>query len=273
MLPAERLGRVVETVLAARKYRYVHPNLVQAIAAAELAKGLSDRAAIKATKNQLHQSAAVYFPKNPRYDQGICQLQEAVEAGNHLSVRAILRGLMAAHISTQERLPLLDTLYDDIFRHLPQVQSLLDVACGLHPLARPWMPLPPHVHYTAWDIFADQIDFLNRFFQVMQYAGTAVQGNVLEDLHTPPVDVAFLLKTLPCLEQIESGAGQRLLRQINAAFLVVSFPSHSLGGRQKGMPHNYNTYFQAIVNDSGWPLKSLAYRSEQVYIVQKTNGA
>lgn len=261
----------MQAVLSARKYRAIHPSLVRAVAAAELAKGRPFKAAVKATKSQLHQSAAVYFQRPLDYRQALTRLQESVQAGGIDAgpVRVALRELMAGHASTRERLPLLDTAYQQIFARLPPVQSVLDVACGLHPLARPWMPLTPQVAYTAWDIFSDQIDFLNGFFQLMGYAGTAAQRDVLADVSGPPVDVAFVLKTLPCLEQLQRGAGGRLLRQIDAAWLVVSFPSQSLGGRKKGMAQNYAAYFQEQVAKTGWQVERLDFPSEQFYLVQK----
>ena len=277
--PNDKLGRVLETLLTARKYRSVHQGLARTIAAAELAKGRSLKETVKATKNQLHQSAAVYFRQNLDYDEALRKLQAAIgsitferDAGapsDDDSVRPILRRLMAAHASTYERLPLLDTFYRQLFQRLPPVNSVLDVACGLHPLARPWMPLPSDLPYTACDIFADQIDFLNRLFDVMGYAGNAVQRNALEDMSAPAADIAFLLKTLPCLEQIESGVGQRLLHQIDAPLLIVSFPNHSLAGRKKGMAQHYAAYFDAITEGSGWQVESLTFPSEQVYIVRK----
>ena len=176
---------------------------------------------------------------------------------------------MAAHASTHERLPILDTLYPRLFQQLPPVSSVLDIACGLHPLARPWMPLSPNVQYFAFDIYADQIDFFNRFFDAMGYAGAAAQRNALEGMSTPPADVAFLLKTLPCLEQIESGAGERLLHQIDAPTLIVSFPNQTLGGRKPGMAHHYTSNFLSQIKKAGWQADSLSYPSELVYIVQK----
>ena len=267
--PNDRLERALDTLLAARKYGTVHRGLARAIAAAELAKGRSLKETVKAAKNRLHQSAAVYFRQNLNYDEALRQLQTAVDSGDDNAVRALLRRLMAAHASTRERLPLLDTLYRQLFERLPPVRSVLDVACGLHPLARPWMQLPLGVNYMACDIFADQIDFLNRYFCIMRYAGRAVQHNALEDMSAPSADIAFILKTLPCLEQIESGAGQRLLRQIDAPILVVSFPNHSLGGREKGMKQNYTAYFDGLIKGTGWKVETLSFPSEQVHIVEK----
>lgn len=277
--PDDKLDRALSALLAARKYRSVHPGLARAIATAELAKGRTLKEAVKATKNQLHQSAAVYIRRNLNHEESIRQLQAAVgtaiggqdSAPPHdaAAVRMLLRRLMAAHASTHERLPLLDTFYPQLFQQLPPVQSVLDIACGLHPLARPWMPLPPDVPYFACDIFADQVDFLNRFFHTMGYAGAAAQRNALEDMSTPAADIAFVLKTLPCLEQIESGAGERLLHQIDAPILIVSFPNHSLGGRKQGMAQHYAANFLAQIKKAGWHADSLTYPSELVYIVRK----
>ena len=129
--PDDQLDRALDTLLAARKYRSVHPGLARAIAAAELAKGRSLKEAVKATKNQLHQSAAVYLRRNLNHDDALRQLQTTVHAAasgtdncspaDNAAVRALLRRLMAAHASTHERLPLLDTFYSQLFQQLPPV--------------------------------------------------------------------------------------------------------------------------------------------------------
>ena len=74
----DQVERILETLLAARKYRCVHPGLARAIAAAELAKGRSLKETIKATKNQLHQSATVYLRQN----LGLRPIAPAVASGD-----------------------------------------------------------------------------------------------------------------------------------------------------------------------------------------------
>ena len=276
--PDHQLDQALASILTARKYRSIHPGLVRDIAAAELAKGRSIKEAVKAAKSQLHQSAAAYIRRNLDYDDALRQLQTTVTAAKRgpgsdpsadPSVRTLLRQLMSAHASTHERLPILDTLYPQIFQRLPPIRSVLDVACGLHPLARPWMPLPAGTPYFAIDIFSDQIDFLNSFFHIMNYAGAAAQHNALDHKSTPPADVAFLLQTLPCLEQIESGASERLLHQIDAPTLIVSFPNHTLAGRKHGMAQHYTADFLSRIKKAGWQADSLTYPSELIYIVQR----
>ena len=276
--PDDQLDQALASILTARKYRAIHPGLVRDIAAAELAKGRSIKEAVKAAKNQLHQSAAAYIRRNLDYDDALRQLQTTVDSAKRTSegdlaadptVCTLLRRLMAAHASTHERLPILDTLYPQLFQRLPPVRSVLDIACGLHPLSRPWMPLPNDVPYFSYDIYSDQIDFLNHFFDAMDYAGVAAQRNALGDMSTPPADVAFLLKTLPCLEQIQSGASERLLHRIDAPILIVSFPNQTLGGRKHGMAQHYTASFLSRIKKAGWQADSLTYPSELVYIVQK----
>ena len=277
--PDDQLDRVLKSLQATRKYRFVCPSLVKAIASAELAKGRSLKETIKETKSKLHQSAAVYIRQNLDYDHALLRLQKAVDTNQSEEdpcahrcldfALPLLGQFMAAHTSTFERLPLLDDFYQRIFARLPPISSVLDIACGLHPLARPWMPLASDRPYLAFDIFADQIEFLNRYFRVMGYEGNATQCNVLERMHAPAADLAFLLKTLPCLEQIEAGAGRRLLHAIDAPILVVSFPGHSLAGRKRGMAQHYAAYFDAITAGSGWQVESLTFPSEEVYIVRK----
>lgn len=276
--PDDQLAQALASILTARKYRAIHPGLVRDIAASELAKGRTLKEAVKAAKNQLHQSAAAYIRRNLDYGDALRQLQTTVTAAKRgpgsdpradPSLHTLLRRLMGAHASTYERLPILDTFYPQLFQRLPPVRSVLDIACGLHPLSRPWMPLPNDVPYFSYDIFSDQIDFLNRFFTIMGYAGTAVQSNALDNKSTPPADVAFLLKTLPCLEQIDSGASERLLHQIDAPILIVSFPNHTLAGRKQGMAQHYAANFLSKIKKAGWQADSLTYPSEPVYIVHK----
>lgn len=262
---------VVEAVLSSRKYRAIAPELVEAIAATELAKGRSVKEAVKATKNQLHQSAAAYQSGRMDYSGWLADLRAIWPFPAQR--RPLLAKLMTAHASTSERLPFLDDFYARIFAHLPPIHSVLDVACGLNPLALPWMPLPSDVTYRAVDIFSDQVAFLNDFFRLAGVDGVngmAECRNVLTDCPLDPVDLAFVLKTIPCLEQMERDAGAQLLAQLQARHLVVSFPSRSLGGQRKGMESTYAARFAEL--SAGWQatVTRLDFANELVFVVNRT---
>ena len=58
----------------------------------------------------------------------------------------------------------------------------------------------------------------------------AIVDDVIANCPTQAVDIAFVLKTIPCLEQVDKTAGIELLNQLQARNIVVSFPVHSLAG-------------------------------------------
>ncbi len=84
-----------------------------------------------------------------------------------------------------------------------------------------------------------------------------------------PVQVALLLKTIPCLEQVEKEIGLRLLAGIQAAHILVSFPAHSLGGRSKGMVHNYEAHFREMVSGQMWKIQRFEFPGELAFLIEK----
>ena len=176
---------------------------------------------------------------------------------------------MGYHASTRERLPILDQFYAGIFSYLPPIHSVLDVACGLHPLAIPWMPLGEDAEYYAYDIYHGMMNFLHACLAIINMQGRTHVCDVIQQCPNYKVDLAFVLKTIPCLEQVDKSSGSRLLHTINADHLVVSFPVHSLGGKRKGMVEHYETHFRELVANEKWEIKKLEFSSELVFVVRK----
>ncbi|HLI08682.1 MAG TPA: hypothetical protein VKV40_19115 [Ktedonobacteraceae bacterium] len=275
----QQLDALIATVLASPKYRNVSADLVRTIAGQELVKGQSTKETVKAIKNKLHQVGGAYQSGKEAYAKWLSELNIALQSGNREALLATCRHIMSHHASTRERLPILDQFYSTIFANLPPVSSVIDVACGFNPLALPCMPLTPGTTYAAYDIYADMIDFLNGFFALLQKvpAQAPIQAyaqvrDVLTASPTEQADVAFVLKTIPCLEQVDKAAGHYLLRALNARHLVVSFPIHSLGGRHKGMLPNYESHFGELVASEQWEIQKIEFPSELVFLVRKETG-
>src|SRR5690606_12217651 len=127
--------------------------------ARELAAHRSAKVALKEAKAKLHQVAAAYFSRSPRYDEWLAELRGA--AGDPARLREICSAAMATHASTRERLPQLERFYAALFAALPPVSVVADLACGLNPLAAPWMSLPAGATYYACDLYADLCAFLD----------------------------------------------------------------------------------------------------------------
>lgn len=256
------LAALVAAVYANAKYRHLDAGLVEAVAASELAKGRNFKESIKATRNKLHQVAGAYLPDRPDYAAWFDVIAQATTVEDR---RDAHRQVMGHHASTRERLPFLDSFYTTILGDLSPIHSVLDLACGLNPLAAMWMPLAADAAYYACDIYADQIDFLNRVFQESKQQGQAFTGNLLAEVPAQAADVALLLKTIPCLEQLDKGIGPRLLAQINARVVVVSYPARSLGGHGKGMVQNYAEHFAKLSAGQPWQVTRIDFPTELVF--------
>jgi 16S rRNA (guanine(1405)-N(7))-methyltransferase len=267
-----RLEELVRSVAESQKYRAISEDLVRRIGMRELAARRSLKEAVKATRNKLHQVAGAYLDGQPDYAAWIEQLIAAVDSGDHELRQASLR-IMQHHASTRERAGILSTFYTSTLAGLQPIRSVLDVACGLNPLALPWMPLAPDAAYYACDIYADMIAFLNDYFKIAGVCGQAQVCDLIGDPPgpegAPPVDLALVLKALPPLEQLDKRAGRNLLRALNAKYLLVSFPARSLGGRDKGMVEHYASRFLALAAAEGWPVERFEFATELVFRVRK----
>jgi 16S rRNA (guanine(1405)-N(7))-methyltransferase len=131
------------------------------------------------------------------------------------------------------------------------------------------MGLPLETEYVACDIYEDMTAFLGDFLRASGRAGRAVACDVLTALPEGPFDLAFLLKAVPCLEQIDPQAGARLLESVDADRVLVSFPVRSLGGRAKGMRESYTRHFMELVNGKPWTWQAHAFDSELAFMVVK----
>jgi 16S rRNA (guanine(1405)-N(7))-methyltransferase len=263
----EQLDALVAEVLASAKYRAVSPALVREIGERELRARRSLRDAVKETKSRLHQVAGAFLDRAPRYDTWLAELRTA--SGDEARLRAACLTMMAGHASTRERLPELERFYSGVFGALPPVGSLIDAACGLNPLAAPWMGLAEGARYYACDLYADMCAFVGAALPLLGLAGEAAVCNLAEGPPPWRADVALVLKTLPVLEHVRRGAGRELLRALDVRRLVVSFPTRSLGGRNVGMAATYAGQMQAIAEGEGWSYETLEFANEVVFVVQK----
>jgi len=263
------LDQIVAEVQASPRYRSIHPGLVRRIAGQELAKGRKSKEAVKAVRNKLHQIGGAYQETSIDYAKLIRELAQLPAQSSDPDLQAFCRRAMQLHASTRERLPILEKIFSQALAPLAPVQSLLDLACGLNPLALPWMPLDPNTPYYACDIYSDQVDFLNLFFAHTGRTGKAELCDLSAEMPSRPVQLALLLKTIPCLEQVDKSIATRLLDGIPAEHLLVSFPVTSLGGRGKGMLENYEAHFMQLAAGREWAIRRFEFSSELAFLVSR----
>lgn len=260
----EQVEAVVREVLQSRRYRHLAPRFVERIARQELRAGQRD--VVKRTKRRLHQVFGAYVADlNP--EKVLDRLTAAKEIGE---IEATCRHLLSQHASTRERQPIVDHFYREIFAVTGYPRILLDLACGLGPVALPWMDLPDGAQYFAYDVDQRLVDIAAGCIGLWAVAGGAALADVVADPPSQAADVALLLKSVPCLEQQERGSSIRLIDAARVPVIVVSFPTRSLGGASKGMVSHYQGVMAEMAAERPWRLAELTFPSELVYIVQKT---
>lgn len=269
MVDESRIGTLVESVQANRKYAQIAPALVTRLCQDVVNKGLQGKKAVKEVRNKLHQVGGAYFTHLPDYCKAIGTLDLLPADLRSPEIRQFCVKLMRLHASTAERLPVLEDFFRICLEPIGPVSSILDLACGLTPLAIPWMPLADDFSYTACDIYLDMLDLIDTFFKHFDIKGNAFPCDLVSGPPQKKAQLAFLLKTIPCLEQLDKNIGTMLLEKVDADHILVSFPARSLGGRNKGMPEFYRTHFHDLVKDQPWQIHEFSFSTELAFLISK----
>lgn len=267
--PKPDLEQLIRQVQNLEKYRTISPELIRSLLIKELAKRGTPKEAVKATRNKLHQVGTVYQEKLLPYADWLDEMALLPADLNDPAVLSFLQRVMPAHSSTRERMNILPRFYEECLSGLGEINTVLDIACGLNPLAIPWMPLNPGFTYTACDIFSDMLDFLNAFFSNFSIDGKALLYDVTREIPPVTADLTLVLKTIPCLEQMDKDAGQRLLSGLTSPNILVSFPVKSLGGQSKGMVQHYEQHFDDLAAGQPWRITRFEFPGELAFLVQK----
>jgi len=246
-------AEIVERVRRSARYRDVDPALLDRLAGEELPRARSVDDAVKRVKRRLHQAVGAY-----RGAADVDRVLEPVRAAwsgdlGDEAFRAACRTALARHASTAERLPQIDRFFGSIWALTGgPPRSVLDLGCGLGPLALPWMGLAPDATYRACDADRRSLAVVGAFLSLVGQPAS-VEARDLVAAGPPPgrADVALLLKLIPLLERQDPSAAARCLGALDVAHAVVSFPARSLGGRRRGMDATYRRLLDGLVAELG----------------------
>ena len=265
----ERIEKFVQKVQSNKKYQSITPDLVKRLVKGALRRGLTGKSVVKDVRNKLHQIGGAYFRRNPDFDEKIQTLEALPHNPDSEGLQHYCKETMQAHASTAERLPILEEFYRTCLAPVAPVISVLDLACGMNPLAAPWMPLADDATYIACDIYLDMLALVEKFLAHISLNGCAAPCDLTAQVPEHKSQVALLLKSIPCLEQVEKPVVMRLLQSIQADHILVSFPVRSLGGRQKGMPNFYRDHFYETLSGTNWQIQEFAFDTELAFLVTK----
>ena len=254
-------------MLISTKYDMLHPPLLNRIIKEE--SHTKDPA--KAAKTRLHQLYGAYVQGNSHK-----KTAALLDGLNDENITITAEAIMRLHASTKERLPNLQEFYGFIASVVNHPEKIMDLGCGFNPFSIPLMPAELRENlnsYHAYDIDTRTRDILNRFFSFLGLPPTVDCADLAVETPAEEVDLALLCKLLPVLEAQSPGRGFMLAREINARFLVITYPLKSLSGREKGMAKNYSTAFEKAIANSAMgnytPIANEKIGNELVYILAK----
>ena len=229
-------------LLKSKNYRDICPDTVRRVWGECAGKYKKPKDAEKAAREALHGITGAFMtPGEAR------QLAYDMQAWHVDRTDLNLERMLSRHASTRERLPLKDTdaLYTRVFDITGRPRSVLDLACGVNPLYLAARGIPT----VGVDISGSAVEAVNRFHDVYGMPARATCADVLCPGAIPAerFDAALLFKLLPLLERQRTGAATDVMRAVNAGYLVVSFPTRTLGGRNVGMAAHYSEWMESHI--------------------------
>jgi len=238
---------IVERLLRSSRYRDVDRALLARLASEELPRARNADDAVKRVKRRLHQAVGAFRGATHASSIAGCWTGDLAEP----RFRAACADALRTHASTRERVPYVDAFYAGIWATTGRPGHILDLGCGLGPLALPWMGLAADATYLASDVDRRPLANVTEFLALVGQPHRVDVRDLVADVPTDEADVALLLKLVTTLDRQDPEAAGRLLRALHVRHAVVSFPARSLGGRGKGMERTYRDRLERLVADAG----------------------
>jgi len=223
------LDPLVAKVLAGPKYRQLDPAFVARVVAEVRPNVRSDAEAVKAAKRRLHQVFGAFAGGKPAAALERAGTALAADPGD----RDALVAAMRAHASTAERVAHLDEVAALLTAWVGRPSSVIDLACGLGPLATPWLDLAPGCRYWCCDIDRALVAGLRAVAPFLPVDLTVESVDLVVRTVTEPAEVALALKVVTTLDQQRPGRSAEVLGALRCPHVVVSVPTGSLGGGRR----------------------------------------
>ncbi len=265
------IDEMAHALLASPKYRSLDlpQNLATDLLARELINHPNPKDAVKEARKKLHHIVALYLG-DPDYRKANLELDRAFASGDKAAIKEASTQVLASHISTRERLEILDEFYPRLFELTGRPETILDLACGLNPLTFPWMGLTESIRYYAFDIHQPRVQFINHFFELAGLPRLATWQDVLVEPPVIAADVAFFFKEAHRFEQRRRGSNRAFWQSLPVRYLLVSLPPTSMSG-QHDLADQQRRLVYKTVEGLDWQVTELTFKNELVFIVQKDN--
>lgn len=169
-----------------------------------------------------------------------------------------------AHKSTKERKDFFSKLYKEIFSVIEKPRKILDLGCGLNPLAYRFIPNYNNICFIAVELTDYDCNNLRRYFRDTGIKGEVIKADLRSYDNFPDADVCFMFKLL---DGIGYDVAERLLSKIDTKYFIVSFSTEDVRGKRMNYPRR--GWFERMLKRLGYRYTKREYSNEIFYIVKR----
>ncbi len=231
---------------------------------------------IKGIRALLREIHGVFVLEGP--EKRTALLEEFKHAQGRGAQLKVLDKLLACHQSTKERKEYYPAIYHKIRHRCEDINWILDIGCGMNPLAYQW--LGKNVHYTACDISQGEMDIINEFFNIKAIRGEAFALDVLErtkrreQFKDIQADTVFMFKVIDTLESQQRNVSKEIIDELfdkeSLKQIIVSFPLVSLGGKKMREGGKEN-WFSRYLDEKNYAYELFTEGGEEFWVIRQNS--
>ncbi|KKR06387.1 MAG: hypothetical protein UT34_C0001G0427 [candidate division WS6 bacterium GW2011_GWF2_39_15] len=251
---------IVNRIYTSKKYKGINEGVIKRIVNGLENKYKKEKDIEENARALLHQIWGAYYSSRPDFRKLSKNFLESPDK------RSFLINTLRIHSSTNERIDDYEMFLDWVFEKTGDKESFYDAGCGLNPL---FFVLDTRFHTKRMvfsDIDVEEIEFLKVVFDHFKLSNFKAEvGDIFIDF--PKADVVMMLKLLPVIEQQERGGSVDIIKKMKFKNLIVSYPTKSIGGMEKGMVSSYSSIFGEIAKKSQLKIVSRLESEREIFFM------
>jgi 16S rRNA (guanine(1405)-N(7))-methyltransferase len=183
--------------------------------------------------------------------------------------KELITQLLETHQSSIERIHEYEIVYKRLREYIGDPARVLDLGCGANPYS--YLMLSRNAEYLSVDLPSDDLEDIGKFFSITGLQGKTAGIDLVKEYETlanEKGDVALLFKVLDSLEEVKRHISNKVLDSLDVTWLVVSFPTMSLGGK-KHIKKERRAWFEKLLARRGWYYETFSISNEVFYVILK----
>ena len=255
-----RTEKALNDLLTSKKYSDICPDTVKNAFMEQTKRHGKLKDADKAARAHLHAITGAFISPDE-----LKNARKAIDEWLSGDEDAFLRAMLY-HSSTRERVEIAYELYSRAFSSCEKVHTILDLACGINPI---FLGKMGHTSVIGLDIHAGCAELVNH---CAEFFGWNTRARAQDLILNPPeeeADITLMMKLLPVLETQKTGAAKALLESVKSRYMLVTFPTQTLGGKKVGMEKHYTEWFEARIPSTLKVIDRFVIGNELAYTLER----